>query len=198
MKLYNVEFSGNCYKARLLMSLLNVECELIPINIAEREQKSDSYLLINPLGEIPVLEDGDLVLRDSQAILVYLAKKYGDDTWLPSKADELALVMQWLSTACNDIARGPMDARAYYKLKLDIEIEKAHIKSRQILTFVDTHLADREWLELNRITIADIACFPYIALAHEGQISLQPYANIMAWIERIKALPNYISMPGLV
>jgi len=198
MKLYNVEFSGNCYKARLLMSLLNVECELIPINIAEREQKSDSYLLINPLGEIPVLEDGDLVLRDSQAILVYLAKKYGDDTWLPRKADELALVMQWLSTACNDIARGPMDARAYYKLKLDIEIEKAHIKSRQILTFVDTHLADREWLELNRITIADIACFPYIALAHEGQISLQPYANIMAWIERIKALPNYISMPGLV
>jgi len=198
MKLYNVEFSGNCYKARLLMSLLDVECELIPINIAKREQKSDSYLQKNPLGEIPVLEDGDLLIRDSQAILVYLAKKYGDDNWLPTKADELALVMQWLSTACNEIARGPMDARAHYKLKLDIEIEKAHIKSRQILTIIDNHLEDRDWLELNRITIADIACYPYIALSHEGGITLKPYPNIVAWIERIKAQPNYISMPGLI
>jgi len=197
MKLYNVEFSGNCYKARLLMSFLQLECELIPIDVTKQEQKAPAYLRKNPLGEIPVLEDGDLVLRDSQAILVYLARKYGNKDWLPSDADDLALVMQWLSIACNEIARGPMDARAHFKFKLDNDIEQAHKNSKRILSIIDDHLDDREWLELNRVTIADIACYPYIALAHQGGITLNPYPNIKSWIKRIKALPNYISMPGL-
>lgn len=197
MKLYDVEFSGNCYKVRLLLSFLNVDCELVPIDVANREQKTPAYLRKNPLGEIPVLEDGDLVLRDSQAILIYLAKKYGNDNWLPNAADELALVMQWLSTACNEIARGPMDARAHYKFKLDNDIEQAHKNSKTILSIIDDHLDDREWLELNRVTIADIACFPYIALAHQGGITLNPYPNIKTWIKRIQAQPNYITMHGL-
>lgn len=197
MKLYNVEVSGNCYKIRLLLSMLNVDCEIVPIDIANKEQKSPAYLQKNPLGEIPAFEDGNLVLRDSQAILVYLAREYGNDEWLPSKPDEMALVIQWLSTACNEIARGPMDARAHYKFKLDINIEKAQEKSHSILTVINDHLADRDWLELNRPTIADIACFPYIALSYEGKISLDPYPNIQKWISSIKKLPNYISMPGL-
>ena len=105
--------------------------------------------------------------------------------------------MQWLSTACNEIARGPMDARFHYKFKLDLDIEKAHEKSRFILTMFNQHLTNREWLELNRPTIADIACFPYIALAHEGKISLDPYPNVRKWITNIKRLPNFISMTGL-
>jgi glutathione S-transferase len=201
MKLYSVEVSGNCYKIRLLLSLLEIDqeidCEIVPIDIAKKEHKSPAYLKKNPLGEIPALEDGAHVLRDSQAILVYLAKKYGNDDWLPNNAKEMALVMQWLSTACNEIARGPMDARAHYKFKLDIDIEKAHEKSKSILTVIENHLADREWLELNHPTIADIACFPYIALSYEGKISLDPYPNIQKWIENIKKLPNFISMPGL-
>jgi len=201
MKLYNVEFSGNCYKVRLLLSLLaidqEIDCEIVSIDIANKEQKSTTYLKKNPLGEIPVLEDGPLVLRDSQAILVYLANKYSQDNWLPNHDKEMALVMQWLSTACNEIARGPMDARAYHKFKLDIDINKAYEKSSIILTMIDNHLETREWLELNRATLADIACYPYIALAHEGNISLEPYSNIQKWITNIKHLPNYISMPGI-
>ena len=201
MKLYNVEFSGNCYKVRLLLSLLaidrEIDCEIVPIDIANKEHKSPEYLKKNPLGEIPALEDGAHVLRDSQAILIYLAKKYGNDDWLPNNAKEMALVMQWLSTACNEIARGPMDSRAHYKFKLDSDIETAHEKSNAILTVIDNHLADREWLELNRPTIADIACYPYIALAHEGNVSIEPYSNILKWIANIKKLPNYISMPGI-
>ena len=197
MKLYNVDVSGNCYKVRLFLSLLKVDCEIVPIDIANKEQKSPAYLHKNPLGEIPVLEDGDLVLRDSQAILFYLARKYGNDDWLPSKPIEMALVMQWLFTACNEIARGPMDARFHYKFKLDLDIEKAHEKSKSILTMINMRLANRDWLELNRATIADIACFPYIALAHEGKISLDTYPNVQKWITNIKELPNFISMPGL-
>ncbi len=197
MKLYNVEFSGNCYKVRLLLSMLEINYEIIPIDIKKREQKAPDYLKKNPLGEIPTLEDGDLVLRDSQAILVYLARKYGSDDWLPSKPNEMAQVMQWLSTACNEIARGPMDARAHFKLKLDIDIDKAHEKSKIILTIIENHLKNHEWLALNHVTIADIACFPYIALAGEGKISLDPYPNIQTWINRIKQLPNFIPMPGI-
>ncbi len=197
MKLYNAEFSGNCYKVRLLLSLLDIDREIVPIDIINKEHKSPKYLSKNPLGELPALEDGAHTLRDSQAILVYLAKKYGKDVWLPNNAKEMALVTQWLSTACNDIARGPMDARAHYKFKFDVDIKKAREKSISILTVIDKHLAAREWLELNRATIADIACFPYIALAHEGNISLEPYTNIQKWIGNIKKLPNYIPMPGL-
>ena len=197
MKLYNVEHSGNCYKVRLFLSLLGIEYETETIDIKNREQKSPEFLTINPLGEIPVLVDGDLVLRDSQAILVYLAKKYGDENWFPTKADEMAQAMQWLSTACNEIARGPMDSRIYFKLKANIDIEKAHEKSNTILTVINHHLENNEWLALNRITIADIACFPYIALANDGKISLEPFGNINDWILRIKQQPNFISMPGI-
>lgn len=205
MKLYNVDISGNCYKVRLLLSLLEidfgmhsgVDCVLVPIDVTNKEHKSTAYLKKNPLGEIPVLEDGAYILRDSQAILIYLAKQYGKGVWLPDNAKEMALVMQWLSTACNEIARGPMDARAHYKFKIEIDIKKVHEKSKSILTVIDNHLANRDWLELNHATIADIACFPYIALAHEGKISLEPYPNIQKWMTNIKNLPNFISMPGL-
>ena len=197
MKLYDVQISGNCYKVRLFLSLLKLNYEIIPIDIVNREQKSPTYLKKNPLGEIPVLEDNDFVLRDSQAILVYLARKYGGNEWLPIKPNEMALVMQWLSTACNEIARGPMDARYHEKFKISLDIDKAHEKSKAILAVINKHLSRNNWLELNHPTIADIACFPYIALAHEGNISLTPYKNIQKWITRIIELPNFISMPGV-
>ena len=197
MRLYNVEVSGNCYKIRLFLSLLNLECEVVPINIAKGEQKSPAFLKRNTFGEIPVLEDGDLILRDSQAILVYLARQYGSDDWLPSNASDMSRVMQWLSTACNEIARGLADSRYHKKFKIDLDIEKAKEKSKFILSIIDNHLKDKNWLELNRVTIADIACFPYIALSHEGGISLEPYPNVLRWIEDIKSLPNFVTMPGI-
>ena len=197
MKLYNVEVSGNCYKIRLFLSLLKMDYEIVPIDIASREQKSPSYLKKNPLGEIPVLEDENLILRDSQAILVYLALKFGDEDWLPRNPSEMARVMQWLSTASNEIARGLADSRYYEKFKIELDINKAHAISKSILTMIDNHLDGKDWLELNHVTIADIACFPYIALAKEGGISLEPYPNIQNWIARIKELPNFIPMPGI-
>ena len=197
MKLYNVEVSGNCYKIRLFLSLLDVDYEIVAIDIANGEQKLPSYLKKNPLGEIPVLEDGDLTLRDSQAILVYLALKYGNENWLPTSPNEMASVMQWLFTASNEIARGLADSRYYKKFKIDLDIKKAHSISKLILTVIDNHLDGKKWLELNRATIADIACFPYIALAHEGDISLDAYPNVQKWIVRIKKLTNFITMPGI-
>lgn len=196
MKLYSHEVSGNSYKIRLFLSLLNLDCEIINVDLIKGENKQENFLQLNPLSQVPVLKDKDLVLRDSQAILVYLANTYGNDRWLPPSGPEMALVMQWLFTACNEIARGPADARLFGKFHFDIDIETATENSHVILPIINKHLQDREWLELGHPTIADIACFPYIALSHEGGISLEPYEYLSHWVNRISAMPNFVPLPA--
>ena len=107
LKLHDLSLSGNCYKVRLFLALIEVEYELIAVDFMAGQHKTPEYLAMNPLGQIPILQDEDLILRDSQAILVYLASQYGSEAWLPNDPVGLGLVMQWLSTAANEIARGP-------------------------------------------------------------------------------------------
>lgn len=199
MKLYDLELSGNCYKVRLFLSLLNIDYELVPVDFMAGQHKSPEFLQLNPFGQIPVLEDDGLVLRDSQAILVYLAKKHGGEAWFPSDAAGMAQVTQWLSTAANEIARGPNDARLNKKFGFAINLDAAQQKAESILNLIEQHLGQTEnqWLALNRPTIADIACFPYIALAPEGGIMLDKYPAINQWCNSIKKLPRFIEMPGI-
>jgi glutathione S-transferase len=197
MRLHDLELSGNCYKVRLLLALLGIDYELRPVDFMAGEHKTDAFATMNAFREIPVLEDDGLILRDSQAILVYLARKFGGEAWLPTAADGMARVMEWLSTAANDIARGPNDARLHDKFGFDIDLELARTKAHRVLKILDDHLADREWLELGRPTIADIACFPYVALSHEGGVRLDEYPAVRAWIGRIKGLPGFVPMPDL-
>jgi glutathione S-transferase len=198
IKLYDFELSGNCYKVRLLMSLLGLEHELVPVNLLAREHKSSKFLQLNPLGEVPVLTDGDLVLADSQAILVYLAKQYGNEAWLPDDAESLSRIVRWLSIAAAEIRQGVATARLFYLLNTKgIDIEAVTEKSAIILQQLEQHLTDREWLELGHPTIADVAVFPYVALAADGKISLKPYPQILAWCDRLKQLRGFISMPGI-
>lgn len=199
MKLYDMHFSGNCYKVRLLLSFLQVDYQLIPVNLLTQEQKTPDYLKINALGQVPVLEDQGQYIRDSQAILVYLARQYdSSQQWLPQDALGLALVNQWLSTASNDIANGLAAARVFHIFKRqEINIELATARAHHILKVINQHLEGCTWLELNRPTIADVACFPYIAMAHEGQIDIQAYPNVSAWVQRFKQLPHFVVVPDI-
>ena len=106
----------------------------------------------------------------------------------------MAKIMQWLSTSANNVQHGPGDARLVDKFGYKIDKPATVANSSHILQIFEAHLANIQWLEIDRVTIADIACFPYIALSYEGGISLEPYLNIRAWCERVKALPNFISM----
>jgi len=196
-KLYDLELSGNCYKVRLLCALLGLDLEVIPVDFMAGEHKTSPLIDLNPFGEIPVFEDGDVVLRDSQAILVYLARKHGGEVWLPTDAAGMAEVVSWLMVAGNEIARGPNDARLHDKFGFPIDIGKAREKSARILGILEAHLRTNTWLALDRPTIADIACMPYVALSHEGGVPLDAYPAIRTWIGRIKALPGFISMPEL-
>ncbi len=197
MKLYDLEPSGNCYKVRLFCALAKIPIDLVPVDFMAGEHKSAKFLAMNPLGELPILQDGDLTLRDSQAILVYLASQYGGEAWLPKDPAHAGKVMQWLSTAANNVQHGPGDARLVDLFGYKIDKATTIANSNAILPIFESHLGKNNWLEMGRVTIADCACFPYIALSHEGGISLQPYPNIRAWIARIKALPNFIGMPGV-
>lgn len=197
IELYDYERSGNCHKVRLMLSLLGLEYRRIFVDLDNGEHKSPEFVKLNPIGEVPVFKDGDLILRDSQATLVYLARRYGDETWLPLEPEPLSRVMEWLSTAANDIRQGPEFARRYHQFNIAIDVELATRRAAKIMSVMDNDLSDKNWLAGENVTVADIACFPYIALAPEGKISLDPYPNIRAWIDRIKQLPKYVGMPGL-
>ena len=198
IKLYGHEMSGNSYKPRLLLELLDIKYECVKVDLMKGEQKSPQYLALNPFGQVPLLVDGDTKIADAQAILVYLARQYGGDRWLPLEALPLAQVVRWLSTTAGEIRQGPEQARLYYLFgTTSINIERAQQQAGRILSQLDQHLSTRNWLEFDRPTIADIAVFPYVALAPDGKIDLAPYPNVLSWIDRIKQLPGYIPMAGL-
>ncbi|HJV26929.1 MAG TPA: glutathione S-transferase [Aromatoleum sp.] len=197
MKLYDLELSGNCYKVRLFAALAGIPLELIPVDFLDGEHKRPPLIDLNPWGQLPILEDEGVVLRDSQAILVYLASKYGGETWLPKDPAGLAEVVQWLSTSANEIQNGPGAARLVDKFGYAIDKEDTIGRSARILPLIDDHLARHRWLALDRPTIADCAVMPYVALAPEGAVSLQTYPHIRQWIGRMKELPGFVPMPGV-
>lgn len=195
MQLYAHELSGNSYKVALLLSLLELEHEIIRVDLVHREQKSAEFLKLNPFGQVPVLIDGDVVLRDSQGILVYLARQYGEESWLPLEPQAMGQVLQWLSTAANDIQNSLAAARRFFISGTRVDLEGVQQKARHTLEIIDKHLLNRDWLETNHPTIADVACYPYIELAVDAKVSLEAYPHICAWVTRIKQLPFYVAMP---
>ncbi|MGB5135727.1 MAG: glutathione S-transferase [Prochlorococcaceae cyanobacterium] len=198
LRLHGHELSGNSYKARLLLELLGVPYEWVRVDLMKGEHKHPDFLALNPFGQVPVLEDGDTILGDAQAILFFLAARQGDGQWLPTDPLKQSRVVRWLSTAAGEVRQGPESARLHHLFGVKaIPIERAHEKAAFILDQLERHLAGRLWLELDRPTIADLAVFPYVALAGDGGIDLVPYPNVRAWIARIQVLPGYIPIKGL-
>src|SRR5579875_1476095 len=153
IRLYDYELSGSCYKVRLLLHLLNLDYEVVPIDFVNGEHKGRAFLRINPFGEIPVLDDGDLRLRDAQAILVYLALQYDrEHRWYPEDAASRGRIAQWLSTAGNELM-SISAARLAKSFRYPFDLDRLHEAAHRVLRIIDAHLADRTYLELNRPTI---------------------------------------------
>lgn len=199
LKLYDREASGNCYKARLLLSFLNMPYERIPVSMQDGKNVVDgSYLELNPRGQIPTLVDGDTVLWGSTAILCYLATRYDEtSSWLPRDPARLGRVMQWLELAQNEILTGLFRARAIVRFGLPGDLAAAQQIGLRALDVLESRLAAEPWLADNGPTVADVACFPYVALAHEGQVDATPYAGVQQWVGRIKSLDRFVGMPGI-
>jgi glutathione S-transferase len=171
VKLYDFDRSGNCHKVRLLLSLLGLDYERITIDTTKGESLTPEFRQLNPRGQIPVLDDAGTQVWDSMAILVYLARRYGGERWLPSDALGEARVMQWLAVAENELLYGLARARTVLLFGRPFDLEQCQREGRAGLEVMEGQLAGRAWLAAERATIADVACFPYVALAHEAGIS---------------------------
>ena len=193
MKLYWLPPSSNTYKVRILLALLDLQYERVTLDGKRQEHKQAEFRKLNPRGEVPVLEDDGLVIWDSAAILVYLARRYGGEQWLPGDAGEMAQVMQWLALAGNEIQYGLQYARrgVLQGRWTAGTLEQGQAIARVALEVLEGRLARHDWLALDRLTIADIACFPYVETAPEARVSLEPYAAVRKWLDRCRSTKGW-------
>ena len=207
MRLYSYDESGNSYKVRLLIGFLGLDVERVDIDLMTDAQHGPEFLAINPRGEVPVLVDGDLVLRDSAAILIYLAGRDGSGGWWSDDPAEQARIAEWLAFASSWVQYGVFTARAVVSFGIPANglppdfphdvLAEARVRGEKSLGILDQHLCDHEWLACGRPTIADIAVFPYVALAPMGDIALDSYPAVTAWIARFRRLPRFAPIAGL-
>lgn len=195
MKLYDLDGSGNCYKVRLFAALANIELEIEAVDFLSGAHKKPPLADLNPLGQVPILQDGSQVFRDSQAILVYLAGAYGGLAWWPAHPLGQADIVQWLSFAANEVQHSLCTARLVQKFGYDLDQPAALAKSPGVLSLLDKHLEHHDWLAIGRPSIADCAVYPYVVLAPEGGVDLAPYRHVARWIARLEALPGYLPKP---
>ncbi|PWN91061.1 glutathione S-transferase [Acaromyces ingoldii] len=221
LTLYSWPESGNSYKVRLLLALLKVDYTVKDLDFLNLEQQSASFRAINPKGEVPTITLGDVVLTDSSSILTYLSAVYGDDgkqgsgpsSYYGKDLLEQAKIIEWLAFANGWVQHGVFTARAILSYGgpynglgqntdddalLAARLRDAKERGHRSLAIIDGELEKQGgWLVAHRPTIADISNFVYIALAPMGDISLKRYPHVLAWIESIKRLPGFISIPGL-
>ncbi len=192
IKLHRMHLSGHAHRVELLLSLLGLPYDLIDVNLGQGEHKSPAFLRMNSFGQVPVIQDGDVTLADSNAILVYLASRYAPGEWLPADPVGAAQVQRWLSVAAGPLAFGPNAARVLELFKREGDRAPLVERSHQLLAVMETELARQPFLAGERPTLADVANYSYVARAPEGGVSLQPYAAVRAWLERIEALPRFV------
>jgi glutathione S-transferase len=193
MKLYHVALSGHAHRAHLFLSLIGEKFELIEVDLANGEHKKPAFLALNAFGQVPVLVDGDIVVQDSNAILVYLAKKFGKTDWLPEDPIGAAKVERWLSVAAGQLAYGPAAARLNTIFGANFNADEVIGRAHDLLKVMEQELSKADWIAAERATIADVALYSYIARAPEGNVDLSAYPQVRAWLARIEQLPRFVA-----
>jgi len=195
IRLYTYALSGHAHRVELFLSLLGLPFEKIEIDLPRGAQKAPEFLALNPFGQVPVIQDGELTLADSNAILTYLALRYDSSgPWLPRDPVGAANVQRWLSVAAGPLVNGPGSARVNVLFRRPHDPRCADIAGT-LLGRIEAHLAAHAYLAADVPTIADIALYTYTSHAPEGGISLQPYPKLREWLARIEALPGFVGMP---
>lgn len=193
--LYRHALSGHCHRVQLLLSLLGLPHEIVEVDLASGAHKQPDFLDRHPFGKVPVIQDGDVTLWDSNAILVYLATRYdADRRWLPIDAVRAALVQGWLSIAAGEIAGGPAAARLVTVFGAGLDHDAAKATAGKLFDVLERWVADRPFLAGADPTIADVAAYAYIAHAPEGGVALSDRPQIQAWLGRIEQLPGFVPM----
>jgi glutathione S-transferase len=192
MKLYMSPSSGNAYKVRLLLEMLEVPYEKALLDFPGKEHKQPPFLAINPRGQVPALEDEGRVFWDSTACLVYVARKHGGERWLPTDPAGMAEVMQWLALANNELHYGLQWGRGVVNKIKQGNLEEYQGYGNKGLEVLEGRLKGNDWLACGRPTIADLACYPYTVVSPEGGFKLENYPAVQAWLKRVEALPGWV------
>lgn len=210
MILYDYVLSTSCYKARLMAALLGVDLTLKAVNFyPAKEHQSPELLALNPAGTLPILQDGDLILTQTAAILRYLVlhcdatdRRGAAADWLgEATPQQAALTQEWL--AFSSALHGSLGlARLHDMLQFPADGKAVRADGRAHLRQFEAHLADQRFAGHVFVTgasptIADIACFPDVMLAGDGGISLDPYPAIRLWTRAIRSLSGFVEMPGI-
>jgi len=196
IKLHGFSLSGHSHRVSLFLNLLDLPHEFIEVDLPGKAHRSPEFLRRNAFGQVPVIEDGEVTLADSNAILVYLNERYAADPsrWLPRDPLGAARVQRWLSAAAGPLAFGPAAARIVVLFGRQVDPAEFIARSNSLLEVMDQELAAQDFLAGSQCTLADLANYAYVAHAPEGNVSLAPYANVRAWLARIEALPAFVPM----
>lgn len=203
LTLYDFELSEGCYRVRLLLSLLKLKHDEVTVNVFPGfENQQPEFLRINPLGQVPVLRDGELTLRDTQAILAYLARKFdATGRWLPNDPAPLGEVLMWLFFTSSELAPAAT-ARLHDMLGFPADGAAARKAARKAFRIMDDAMTAREqsggsWFVGDQATLADISLFPSIALSRDFGVEHDEYPALRRWIRRVRGLDGFIAMPGI-
>jgi glutathione S-transferase len=194
IRFHRMALSGHCHRVELLLSLLDLPCERVEVNLGAGEQRRPEFLAMNPFGQVPVIEDGTLTLSDSNAILIYLAHQYGGSHYRPEGAAALAEEQRWFSVAAGPLASGPAMARVLRIFQRPGDLEGAQSRSHALFRVMDAHLGARSFLLGPELSLVDIAHYAYVAHAPEGGVPLDEYPHLRAWLGRIEATPRFVGM----
>ncbi|HQT32275.1 MAG TPA: glutathione S-transferase [Thiobacillus sp.] len=194
IKLHRFFLSGHSHRVELFLSLLGLPYEPVDVDLAAGAHKQPAFLAMNSFGQVPVIQDDDITLADSNAILVYLASKYDAGQWLPRDPVAAANVQRWLSVATGPVAFGPAKARLAVLFKAPIDTKTAIAQAHELFAVMETELTNKSFLTGNNPTIADLANYTYIAHAPEGNVALDLYPHLRNWLQRIEALPGFVPM----
>lgn len=194
IRVYSSPLSGHAHRVRLFLSLLDLPHEVIDVDMRAGAHKAPEFLAKNPLGQVPVIEDGDVTIYDSNAILIYLGLKYDDGTWLPRDPVGAADVQRWLGLAAGPIAFGPNRARLATLFKAPVDHAHAQGVARLLFVALDQELAGKTYALGDKPSLADVAAYAYVALAPEGELSLADYPHVQDWLDRVEQLPRFVPM----
>lgn len=193
LRIYSFPLSGHSHRVVLFANLAGIAHEVIKVDLATGEHKQAPYLAINPLGQVPAIQDGEATICDSNAILVYLARKYAPQ-YLPTDPVLEAEVQKFLTVAAGELMYGACAARLITVFNGPFDPAFTASVAESYLGRMEVHLAGREYLVGDSPTIADVALYTYTAHAPEGNISLEAYPNVRRWLATIEVLDGFVPM----
>lgn len=202
-RLWNHDLNDDCYRVRLMAALAGVALDIRPVDLFPGgEHQSPEYRALNPLARLPLLHAEGMILRQTEAMLLYLAGLGPrGPLFLPEKAPERALMQDWLFFAARDLGAASQ-ARTVAMFGASGDGAALAMSARRGLRMLEDHMTGQRHMGLNFVTgaqpsVADVALFPAFALCRDFNLDHDAFPALRRWARQIRQLEGFISMPGI-